>query len=510
MSQSNKGAIYTIITWGVIFALALSAWFLFFKPKKTELILSQTGSQERFKEEIVCLADSFSGYALLRHPKFQEKLSKHGIKWTLQDDQADYEQRLQNLEHDKCDLAVFTVDAYLKTAVKANLFPGTIILVIDESKGADGIVSMDPDITTLDHLNKENLKFVLTPDSPSEFLARVLVHSFQLPLIPEELPIQPENGSEDVLATMLKDKKQDKAFVMWEPQLASAIKQGGKVLMDSSKTNGMIVDVLLANRNFLKNKEHLIKTLLSEYLSLRFEISQSHAWQETIQKDGFLTQTRLSDEQSRRIIDGIQWKNTMDNYLHFGLDPDHHGQHIEDILNRIWKVLTQTKAWGDQTPTDPPVPFHHLYYSKTWQNLKNENFRPSFAKINLEAAQKHKQLPPLSELEWQKMNKIGQIQVPPIQFARGASRLTLGGERSIQDLNKLLISWPHYYLEIQGNTREVGDLEANRKLALDRATAVKNSLLKLGCSTHRLRLTQAQSKGSSGQSVEFTFYEPEY
>jgi hypothetical protein len=337
-----------------------------------------------------------------------------------------------------------------------------------------------------------------------------LINSFHLPLLGENLPMVAANGSEEVLKKLKQGSGQNKAYTLWEPQLSSAIEAGAKVIMDSSKIRGMVVDVLLVNRNFLTHKEHLLKTIISEYLNTRFHISQRHQWREVIQQDAILTNTKLNTAQCDRIVQGIQWKNTMDNYLHFGLEKNHHGQHLEDILLRIWKVLAQTKAWGDQTPDELPIPLNHFYYSKLWKELKQENYRPAFSKLQLESAQKVGQLPKKTEAEWQKMKKVGQLQVAPIRFARGASRLTLGGERSIAELAKSLVAWPHYYVEIRGQTRMEGDQDANQKLAFDRAQAVHDALTRLGASAHRLRLTQSQAKGNSGQSVEFLFFEPLY
>jgi hypothetical protein len=80
---------------------------------------------------------------------------------------------------------------------QAGEFPGSIVLVIDETKGGDAIVAPPGAITSLQSLNDPEARLVLTPNSPSEFLARVVIAHFNLPNLPAQWSI-PADGAADV------------------------------------------------------------------------------------------------------------------------------------------------------------------------------------------------------------------------------------------------------------------------------------------------------------------------
>ena len=66
-----------------------------------------------------------------------------------------------------------------------------------------------------------------------------------------------------------------RAFVLWEPYVSKALKQPGvHVLLDSSKLQGYIVDVLVAERQFLKDHPDKVKAVVEAYLVRSYASSQ--------------------------------------------------------------------------------------------------------------------------------------------------------------------------------------------------------------------------------------------
>ena len=111
----------------------------------------------------------------------RRNLKSRQIKVSFVDDKADYVARLKSLKERKVQLAVFTVDSLITAGAKAGEFPGSIVLVVDETKGGDAIVSYQSGVASLQDLNHPQARIVLTPNSPSEFLARVVIAHFNLP-----------------------------------------------------------------------------------------------------------------------------------------------------------------------------------------------------------------------------------------------------------------------------------------------------------------------------------------
>ena len=138
-SASSKKAtskIIMVLSWLVILGIAGAVYKFYIEPRMKGKLLQKTSTQ-RYNHEIKIAHDSFSGYAILRSPAVQNLLDRQEIKLIFVDDKADYIQRLKNLKTGKIQMAVFTIDAYLKAGDVIGEFPGSILLVIDETKGAD-------------------------------------------------------------------------------------------------------------------------------------------------------------------------------------------------------------------------------------------------------------------------------------------------------------------------------------------------------------------------------------
>ena len=55
---------------------------------------------------------------------------------------ADYPARMKTVQSGETPLAVFTIDALLNTTPTAGEPPATIIMVIDETRGADAMIGL--------------------------------------------------------------------------------------------------------------------------------------------------------------------------------------------------------------------------------------------------------------------------------------------------------------------------------------------------------------------------------
>ena len=93
-------------------------------------------------------------------------------------------------------MAVFTIDSLLSAGARAGDFPASIVLVLDETKGSDAMVAMQSAVKGLEDLNDPSARIVLTPNSPSEFLARVVMAHFDLPRLPAQWSIEDQEASD--------------------------------------------------------------------------------------------------------------------------------------------------------------------------------------------------------------------------------------------------------------------------------------------------------------------------
>jgi len=526
MSQERraKGILVAVVIWCLIVLLAAASYKFVIQPYFSGRLEDKTRSKSQYDYSVAVALDSFSGYSILRSPVLQDELKAKKIRLDFQDDGADYRGRIKALRSGKAQMAVFTIDSFLATGAELGEYPASIVLIIDETQGADGIVAYKEGLAKLQDLDHPEARFVLTPDSPSEFLARIVLAQFSLPSMPEKWAIEAD-GAEDVYKRFRAAKKTDKrAFVLWEPYVSAALAEdGAHVLLDSSQLRGYIVDVLVAGRKFLAEHPEQVADIVEAYLRTAYSYSSREGGMtDLVMADAKTFGDRLQREQAEKLVKGIRWKNTIENYAHFGLESGQNAagiQHLEDIIPGIVEVLLQTGKLerdpvGDKAST--------LFYDKILRDLRAADFHPS-RKLNLitgvdvpvpqlEAAAKVQELPPLNDAQWQNLAAVGEMRIKPIAFARGTARLNVQSERELAGLAKRLQSLPGYYVRVVGHARAEGDPEANRRLAEERAQAAAQALLNQGLQKTRVRATATAPTEENGaaQSVSFEVGRPPY
>lgn len=497
----SKGRMVAVaFVWLCIIGLGAMTWRWIFVPKavkeqqeaaakaKDETI-HNTSSDGRYKTEVKFAVDSFSGYAILRSDEFKEELASRGIKLTLVDDGADYNKRLKALQSGEVQMGAFTIDALIKASDSLGDMPATVVALIDETRGADAMVGSKVLIPNIDALNDPAMKFVITPDSPSETLARVVMAYFNLDRLGSD-PWIKVNGAREVYDAYKASKPTDKkVFVLWEPY-ASKITENTeyRTVIDTSKMKGYIVDVIVVSRDFLVKNESVVRQVVESYFRANFSVR--HRMPALVQDDSIITGEKFKPEQAKKVVAGIQWKNTQENYAHFGLTAVSGYQHVEDMINNITGVLKRTKGIsGDPTKGKP----HLLYYDKVVRHLFDNNFHPGFGS---EEVVSEKKLAALTEEEWKLLRPVGTLQVPRLVFARGTARLTQASEETLSDLAKKLKTWPQYYLIVRGNCSKSGDVEANKTLAGERSKAAMEWLTQNGVDKNRIRSDISEPNGS--------------
>lgn len=514
--KSNTTKILAVFfIWGTIMALIAAVFFKFiFKPETDKKLESKTSAKSQYDREVTINLDSFSGYSVLRSDDFKAELKASRIRVNLEDDGADYNQRIRDLESGKAQMAVFTIDSLIYSSVELGSWPGTIVLAIDESNGADAVVAFKSAMPNLNSLDHGDARMVLTPDSPSEFMARIITSHFSLQGLPKNYVISAD-GSADVLKKFNKTKSSEKkAFVMWEPDVSKALENpDAHILMDSAKIRGYIYDVLVVQRKFLADNEEIVQKVVEAYLRSAYKNREDMI--SLVKKDARETGGRLSPQQAEKVVKGILWKNSVENYAHFGLLDQAASKgldHLEDVIQRITDVLVKTGSLSEDPFEDD---YNKLFYDQILLNLKNKNFHPGRA-VNLlgddvgmldpEAVRGAVELPALSDSEWERLVSVGKLDVNPVSFGRGKASIGMQSQRDLKTLAAKLKTWPNYYLLVVGHARKAGDVELNRQLAHQRAEAVRNYLIKdCGVSANRVkaRAVKVLTRGGRGQSVSF-------
>lgn len=499
-----KGRILVVaFGWLLFVFLCAAVWRLWLQPNREaaqaeadkqahEQAIQSTGSTSRYRTQINFAYDSFSGYSILRSDTFGNNVGNKKLKVNFIDDGANYTERLRGLQTGKYQMASFTIDALIKASSELGDLPATVVAFIDETRGADAMVGYKLAVSNIDVLNDPQVKFVLTPNSPSETLARVVMSHFGLNNVSSKSFVEAKDA-EDVYRRYRQSKPTDKlAFLVWEPYVTKMLENPNmQVLVDSSRFRGYIVDVIVASRDFLVKDEVAVRDFVESYLRSVYAYRETSAMQTLISHDAQKAGQPLNQSQIERLVKGIWWKNTIENYAHMGLSQDKPLQHVEDMIVNITNVLVSTGA----IPADPTQGRpNFLYYDKILAGLRDANFYPGGSET---LRQDSDTLPVLSDEDWSKLTPVGTLQVPTIVFARGTSRISEQSEITLNELIEKLKSWPQYYVMVKGNASLRGDIEANKRLAEERAKAVEKYLLEHSISETRVKAVAVEPSGST-------------
>ena len=519
----KKRTIIMVASWLVIIGIIGLVYKFVVEPWLRGDLVKETSTQ-RYAHNIKVAHDSFPGYAILRSPAVQNLLDRQGIKLTFVDDKADYVGRARALKSGKVQMAVFTIDAYLKTGSVIGEFPGSIVLVIDESKGADAIVAYKRGVPQIPSLSNPRARIVLTPDSPSETLARIMINKMSLPSLPSSWAVETEGAEAAYKKLKSADPDEPYAYVIWEPYVTKALAiEGVHLLLDSSKLKGYIVDVLVVQREFLDSQRELVTHVVQAYLRANYDYNnQPGGLALLIQADAKQYGDSLSQNETNKLVKGIEWRNTVENYAHFGVISSAEAkgsERLEAMIAKITQVLVQTNS----IPADPVSGnYEQLFFEGILRSLHHDKFHPGMLNASgtdgldgifvgtasTEQVREETSLNPLSDANWNALAPVAAMKVEPIQFGRGNARILPNSERALKELAATLKSFPQYYLRVVGHTRQEGDPAANRILALQRAEAAAQSLRNSGIPNHRIRAiaskqTSTRMRGAAAQSVTF-------
>jgi outer membrane protein OmpA-like peptidoglycan-associated protein len=499
----NQGKIVLVaIVWLILLGIGVSVWRLVIAPlrnqqqaeqaqQRAEQEVAATSGSSRYRNELQLGLDSFSGYAILRSDEFRKQLADRGIRIRNVDDGANYTQRAADLEKGTLQMAAFPIDAYLKTMSSVDYPAATIIAILDETRGADAMVAYKSKFPDVDRLNQPDVRFVLVGDSPSETLARVVMQDFDLTGVGNQA-IETVPSPEALMARYrAAAPTTNDVYVTWEPFVSQILANDQlHVLVDSSRFTGYIVDSLVVSRDFLLKNGPVVEAVLESYFTALYAYRDEPALLQLLLEDAKQTKQDLTAEQAKRLVAGIQWKNTQENFAHFGKRAGA-VVHIEDMLSRIANVLSKS---GSLASGNIDEKFNRYFFDRPLENLQTRNFHPGLAS---EAVRVEAKLKPLSEEEWDRLMTVGTLSVPELVFLRGSANLSDQSKRTLDELFQKLQAWPQYYLMIRGNASQAGDMQANRELARKRGEAAHQYLLSLGIPPDRMRVMSGEITGQT-------------
>jgi outer membrane protein OmpA-like peptidoglycan-associated protein len=461
----------------VLGAAAAGAW-TWFAPRLADEAQVQSSDARDTRGRIAIGMDNWVGYFPLCSPEMKKRLRAQGWVLDCQDDRADYAQRMQRLQRGEIQLAVATVDAYLLAGAAVG-YPGTVVAVIDESKGGDAIVAWQDKVASLDALKSGPARRVaFTPASPSEHLLRAAAVHFDIAPWREAVGggwRVPADGSSDALKK-LQAHDVDVA-VLWEPDVTRALALPGVTrLLGTRETQGLIVDVLIAQRGFSQAQPEALAALLGSY----FEVLRHYREQPQQLLADLQAETKLDAKQTQAMLDGMAWATLTDNAQRWlGSAPQ--GEGLVDAMAGTLRILTQSGALAAN-----PLPGGDAY-----RILNRQFVAQAFGAAGgtPDPGQQEVGFKPLDEAAWGQLREVGTLKTVPLGFRSGTAELSPDSLAALDPVVEALKHYPKFRVLVKGHTGLSGDVEQNRKLSQERAQAVAAHLqTQYGIAASRLRV----------------------
>lgn len=458
----------------VLGMVAISA-YNFLKPLFEASQQKQTSDAKAIKGKITIGVDNWIGYFPLCSQEMRKRMRRSGYNLQCLDDNADYATRMQRLRGEELDFAVATVDSYILNGAPLN-FPGTIVAVIDESKGGDAIVAWKDKLSNLDALKtSKGYKIAFTPGSPSEHLIKSTAVHFDVPnLLGANKQWRLEtDGSKDALKKLL--NKEADAAVLWEPDVSRALQNKGIVkLLGTEDTDKLIVDILLVNRKYSQSDPQAVSTLLAQYFrTLKFYRDNPQLFlQEAAEA------TSLDSSMVKTVVDGADWMSLSQNsLLWFGVSSagSAPNEGLVDVIESTARILVDHGDFSSNPIPDADP--YRLINSEFIAGLFNAGVGGTQFGIGKTPEVKvedslEKPFDKLTDAQWDALREIGTLKVRPIVFQSGADELTYDGKTELDKAVESLKHYPNFRVVVKGHTGLRGDKKANQKLSQERAEAV--------------------------------------
>ena len=454
---------------------------------KTEPVLDERSQKAasdaaKTKGKIRIDMDGWKGYFVLRSPEFKSAMRRSGWIVVPKDDEGDYATRMERLKNSEIEFAVATVDSYILNAEPKG-FPGTIVMVIDESHGGDAIVGRKDKVSNLDDIKSlGNLKVAFMPDSPSHHLIKATSDHFSVPEILPSGPNRIEGASQSEVLKALNSGKADVA-VLWEPYVTKALKNKDNIkLLGTELTEKLIVDILIVRRKWADKNPNVVKLFMKNYFKAlkKYRDNEDLLIAHSKKVDGERNEADIKSS-----VAGVKWANFHENCEKwFGISSSTGEE--EDLAEGLIETIESTKDIlvnsGDFP--DNPIPDENPYRLTNVTYLSElaksgigqGGFTAAAARIGGAAS------PALSSLEtpfaalssglWRKLREVGTLKVGDINFKGTSDSLDLIAKDTVDKAVARLKHYPKLRVKIKGHTGTRGDEGENIKLSRLRADSV--------------------------------------
>lgn len=354
---------------------------------------------------------------------------------------------------------------------------GRAIIVVDNTQGADAIITRDPSIQRIEDLAGKSV--ALLQYTPSHGLTIDALENSALSARKREsvkyVYVNADEGTAGVRAAL--ESGSVDAAVLWDPDLSLAIKnvKGARVVYSTKTATNLIYDVMVCNKKMLDDPANTkaFQAFVDGWLTGVQEARANPDKAVTALENTEELFKLLIKDQGRDFVKGLfgnlVWTGLDDNARILGLVGG--TNHYERVYHRFDGIYRAAGALAN--PNSPVINASDSFDYRFIRALLDNN-----QAAKLEAAK------PKFSFTQQEQDKAAQqpaIVTKPVMvnFTSGSADLN---KRAQQVIDKEMVPFIENngaaYFEVSGNTDSVGSRDTNLRLSHQRAQAVVDYLVK--------------------------------
>jgi len=365
-----------------------------------------------------------------------------------------------------------TIDFFAQEhpTLRQNQMDAKIVMIVDNSKGSDAIISKSAH--SVEDLAGKSV--ALVQYTPSHM---VLVHALEQSSLTarkkESIGLKFIGSTAEVRAAY--EAGQVDAAVLWEPDTSLALKRvpGSKVVYSTKTASNLIYDVMVCDAKAIAEKPDAIQKFVTGWMK-GVEAAEADAAAATaaLVATEPLFEQLIKDEGNAFMKDlyaGVQWTGLEENIRILGMaGATNFGERVYAQSDKIWRENTDLIA-KETAVIAPKDAFDYRFIQSLADadaKAKEEAKKPEYT---------------FTDTEREKATTQAEAQVTKpvsINFAPGSAELSKRAMQSIDaEMVPLLDSMGGAYFSVEGNTDSTGSKAANTKLSQARAEAVVTYLV---------------------------------
>lgn len=353
---------------------------------------------------------------------------------------------------------------------------GKAVMIVDNTQGGDAIIARDPAIRTVEDLAGRSI--ALLQFTPSHgFLIKTIENSSMTPRKKQEITkklkfINADEGTGGVRAAY--ESGNVDAAVIWDPDLALALRSGGHVVYSTKQASNLIFDVMVCDTQVLNDPAgaDVIQKFVNGWMDGVKEARNNPdlAVQVLVKSEPMFEQLKQKEGAAfiKSLFGNVKWTGLEDNVRILGMGSE--SNHYERVYKEFDQIYRAEGALAN--PMSPVINPADSFDYRFIKKLVAEN--PNVVQIA------DQQAPKYTTSELAKAVSQGAAVTKPVMvtFNSGSAELTQRTKKQIDsEMVPFIENNGSSYIEISGNTDSVGSNATNIPLSKARANAVAQYLI---------------------------------